>query len=276
MVNLRSIWLVASFEWRAATRNWWLMLYAGLLLLLILGVALLSTNDLSNLERGQFGRTAAAMTNIVMVLIPLFALIAGATSITPDRERGLFGYFLSHPLTTPELFFGKYLGGAAALTVVLAAGLGAGAIGLATSGVLELSGFAWLVLLSWFLTLASFSVGMLISSVTRRSPMAVGLAIVAWMVLLFLGDLGLMAAATVTRIDLRLVVVAAIANPAEAFKVAAVDRLGTSLDALGPAGQWLADTMGAGLIPLLASVLLVWMTVPLLLALLHLRRSDLA
>ncbi len=274
MPSIRVIWLVASLEWRASLRNWWLILYAVLFVLLVAGVASLSTTELSSLERGQFGRTAAAMTNVVMVLIPLFALIAGAAAIAPDRERGLLAYFLSHPITTGELVSGKYVGGLAALSLVLGLGLGAGAVGLAFSSVMELRGFLWLAGLAWLLMAASFSTGIALSVVARRSPVAVGLAIVTWVVLLFLGDLGLMAASTMSNLDLRLVVVIAIANPTEAFKVAAVDRMATSLDALGPGGQWLADTMDAQLIPALISVLLIWAIVPAAVAYFGLRRSD--
>ena len=95
------------------------------------------------------------------------------------------------------------------------------------------------------LMLASFSIGTLISIVAGRSAMALGLAMFVWVVLLFLGDLGLMATVVATRLDLRIVIGVALLNPAEAYKIASIDQVGTSLDALGPAGNYLVRNLGS-------------------------------
>ena len=128
--------------------------------------------------------------------------------------------------------------------------------------------------LSLLLLLASLSLGMLISTVARRSAPAVGAAVFAWVGLLFLGDLGLMASAIATRLDLRLVVAAALLNPAQLFKVASVQELGGSLDALGPAGNYLVARLGAALRPVLVGGLVLWIAAPFAAALMLFRRSD--
>ncbi|MDA0351642.1 MAG: ABC transporter permease [Chloroflexi bacterium] len=269
-----TVGLIARLEFQAALRNWWLVLYAAIFTVLAGGVSYLSAGGLSGLEAGQFGRTAAALTNVVLLVVPLFGLIAGAISLAADRERGLLAYYLAQPISAAELFWGKYLGTAAALLVGLAVGFAAAALALARGGALDAIDLVWLIALSALLMLAAYSVGTLISVLSRRSAMALGVAVFAWVTLLFLGDLGLMATVVATRLDLRIVIGIALLNPAEAFKIASIDQVGSSLDALGPAGNYLVTNLGRGLRPLLLALLASWIVIPSLLAMLRFERDD--
>lgn len=273
-IDLSTVLGLARLELRAALRNWWFVLYALVFSVLAGGVGYLSTSDLGGLERGEFGRTAAGLVNVVLLVVPLFGLLAGAVAIAGDRERGLLAYYLAQPISAAELFWGKYLGTGAALAAALSLGFGVSALTLARSAALDAVGLLSLAALAGLLLLASLSIGMLISTVARRSAPAVGAAVFAWVGLLFLGDLGLMASAVATRLDLRVVVVVALLNPAELFKVASVQELGGSLDALGPAGNYLVSHLGAALRPLLVAGLLAWITLPTALAAFIFRRSD--
>lgn len=273
-MNLGTVLLIARLDFQAALRNWWLLLYAAIFTILAAGVSYLSASELSGLEEGQFGRTAAALTNVVLLVVPLFGLIAGAISIAADRERGMLAYFLAQPISAAELYWGKYLGTAAALLIGLAAGFAVAALALARSGGLNAVDLAWLVGLSALLMLASYSVGTLISAVSKRSAMALGVAVFVWVTLLFLGDLGLMATVVATRLDLRIVIGVALLNPAESFKIASIDQVGSSLDALGPAGNYLVTNLGRGLRPLLLALLVAWIAIPALLAVFRFQRED--
>lgn len=273
-MSLATVLLIARLDFRAALRNWWLLLYSVIFTVLAAGVSYLSSSDLSGLEEGQFGRTAAALTNVVLLVIPLFGLIAGSMALASDRERGMLAYFLAQPISAAELFWGKYLGTAAALLIGLMAGFAVAALALMRGGGLRAIDLAWLVGLSALLMLAAYSVGMLISAVSRRSAMALGVAVFVWVTLLFLGDLGLMATVVATRLDLRIVIGVSLLNPAEAFKIASIDQVGSSLDALGPAGNYLVTNLGRGLRPLLLALLVAWIAVPSLLALFRFQRED--
>lgn len=274
MPEMRTVSILARMEFRAAVRDWWLLLYALIFTGLSGGVAYVSGGDLAGLERGEFGRTAAALTNVVLLVVPLFGLIAGSNTVARDRERGLLAYYLAHPISHSELFLGKYLGGAAALFAGLALGFAGTAFALAFDAGIEASAFSWLVGLAVLLLLASFSIGMLISVLAGRSSVAVGLAVFVWVVLLFLGDLGLMATAVATDVDFQLLIGIALLNPAEVFKVASISQIGASLDALGPAGNYLARNLGDGLLPVLLALLAAWIMLPVTLAVAVLRRRD--
>lgn len=197
----------------------------------------------------------------------------------PLRSRetangGLLAYYLAQPISAGELFWGKYLGTGVALAAALGLGFAVAALTLARGAALDVFGLVALAALSGLLLLASLSLGTLISTVARRSAPAVGAAVFAWVGLLFLGDLGLMASAVATRLDLRVVIAVALLNPAELFKVASVQGLGGSLDALGPAGNYLVSHLGIALRPLLVGGLLAWIFVPTALAAWLFRRSD--
>ena len=273
-MSFRTVMLVARLDFQAALRNWWLLLYAAIFTVLTAGVSYLSSSELSGLEEGQFGRTAAALTNVVLLVIPLFGLVAGAISLASDRERGMLAYFLAQPISAAELFWGKYLGTAAGLLIGLLAGFAVASLALARSGGLNALDLAWLVGLSALLMLAAYSIGTLISTLSRRSATALGVAVFVWVTLLFLGDLGLMATVVATRLDLRVVIGVALLNPAEAFKIASIDQVGSSLDALGPAGNYLVTNLGRGLRPLLLALLASWIVIPSLLAMLRFERDD--
>lgn len=269
-----AIWTLTRMELRAAVRNWWLLLYAAIFILLIGGVALLADSDLAGLERGQFGRTAAALTNIVLLVVPLFGLIAGATTFSGDRESGKLGYLLSQPLTAAEVFWGKCLGTAGALLVALGAGFAAAAFALSANSALELSDFLVLVGLSVALLLIAFSVGVLLSVFARRSVVAISAAVFAWVVLIFIGDLGLMGTVLTTQMNLDLLLGISLVNPTEVFKVAAIHEIDASLDALGPTGAYLVDRLGSSLRPVLLTLLALWIIVPLTVSLIRFRRMD--
>lgn len=273
-LDVRTVTAIARLELRAAVRNWWFALYALIFAVLAGGVSYLSGTDLAGLEHGEFGRTAAGLVNVVLLVVPLFGLIGGAVAVAGDRERGLLAYYLAQPISAGELFWGKYLGTAAALGAALGLGFGVAALALARSASLNAAGLLSLAGLALLLLLAALSLGMLISTVAGRSAPAVGAAVFAWVGLLFLGDLGLMATAIATRLDLRIVVAVALVNPAELFKVASMHELGGSLDALGPAGNYLVSRLGAGLRPVLVGGLLAWIAVPVVAAVLLFRRAD--
>ena len=70
-----------------------------------------------------FGRTAASLINLVLLIIPLMALTVGAQSLAHEAEQGTLAYLLAQPVTRAEVFAGKYLGLAMSLLASLALAL---------------------------------------------------------------------------------------------------------------------------------------------------------
>src|SRR5690606_19425934 len=117
-----------------------------------------------------FGRTAAGLLNLVMLVVPIMALAAGASAIAGERERGTLLYMLAQPVSRSQVLLGKYIGLAMALLCSLGAGFGLSAIVLAwRAGGVGVSAYALLVGLTALLALSMLAVGIFISVVSRRS-----------------------------------------------------------------------------------------------------------
>lgn len=255
--------VLARKEFRDALRNRWFILYAVCFAAISLGLASVALAGTQRFGMAGFGRTAASLVNVVLLIVPLMGLTLGAAALAGERERGTLETLLAQPISRSDVLIGKFLGLGLAIAGALAAGFGA------TAGVLAVKGasanaarFGELFLLSILLGWSMLSVGLLISSVARRTSVAHGAAIFAWLAFVFLGDLGLIGSALTLRMSAGELLAAALVNPLQVFKIFAVSGMHRSLDLLGPAGLYASQTFGAGLPALLAGVLAAWVALP--------------
>jgi len=259
----RAIGTIATKELRETVRSRWFWLwtvaFAGLAAVLV--TVALPGSEIDGYS--GFGRTSASLVTLVQLIIPLMGLTLGALSIAGPRESGALRFLLSHPVSRTEAFIGTYLGLGAALAAATATGFGiAGLVTVAGGVPADTTAFIWIALLSWLLSLAMLGVGMLISTLTRTSGAALGGAVFVWLVLVFLGDLGLMGTAAATRMPVNVLFGAALLNPIEAYRLAALATFDSSLDVLGPAGSYAVDTLRDALVPSLLAVLTAWVIAP--------------
>jgi Cu-processing system permease protein len=223
-----------------------------------------------------FGATAASLVNLVLLIVPLMGLTIGAAAIAPERERGTLAYLLSQPINRAELFLAKYIGLAGALAGSLAIGFGVSAFAMAQgSDPRQIRLFLTLAGLAAVLGLGMLSLGMLISVLARRSAAATGTAIMAWLVIVFVGDLGLMGSAILFRLKASSLLLASIVSPAQCFKIAVIGSYDPTLDLLGPAGLYASNTFGHALMGVLVACLAAWVVVPLVGALVIFTRRPL-
>ncbi len=273
----RKIWTIATKELRETVRSRWFWLwtvaFSGLAAILV--TVALPGSEIDGYS--GFGRTSASLVTLVQLIIPLMGLTLGALSIAGPRESGALRFLLSHPVSRTEGFIGTYLGLGAALAAATATGFGfAGLVTVAGGVPADTGAFLWIALLTWLLSLAMLGVGMLISTVTSTAGAALGGAVFVWLVLVFLGDLGLMGTAAATQMPVNVLFAVALLNPIEAFRLTALATFAGSLDVLGPAGTYAVDTLGDALVPTLFAALIAWVIAPALLAWLRFRgRSDL-
>ncbi len=172
---------------------------------------------------------------------------------------GTLLYMLAQPISRTELLLGKFLGLTAALCASLCVGFGVSAIPLAwKAGGIGAASYLGLVVLSCVLAVVMLALGFLISVVSRKGGVALGLGLFAWLTLVFLSDLGLMAGTLVFQLRVEELFALAILNPLQAFKMAVIVDLNTTLDVLGPAGIYAMQTFGESLRWLLLGVLALW------------------
>lgn len=246
MAWARSIRILAGKELRDALRNRWFVAYGVSLVSLSLGLAFLALAGAGYGQVAGFGRTAASMVNLMMLLVPLTGLTLGAQALAGERERGSLEFWLAQPVDILDFYLGKVVGLGLALAAAVLVSFGAAGLVLGAAGSYRDPGaFLWLVELTLLLGWASLGVGIAISAGARRLSTALSLAVAAWLILGLAGSLGLMGTAVVLRISPGWLLAAAFINPLESYRVAALYLLSGSAELLGPAGLYAADTLGS-------------------------------
>jgi Cu-processing system permease protein len=274
-MNVSILTTLAAKELRDSLRNKWFLLYTIAFGVLSLGLAYLSLAGVGTAGFGGFGRTAAGLINLVLLVVPLMGLTVGATAIAGERERGTLVGLLTQPISRAEIFLGKYLGLAAAMLATLGIGFGLSALMMAWRGGSTSAGaYLTLIGLAYTLSLAMLAVGMLVSVVTSRSAAALGIAVFLWLTFALLGDLGLMGGTLLFKLQASDMFHLALINPLQVFKMASVQSVGASLDVLGPAGLYATRQFGNWLPLIFAGSLAGWIVGPLLASLVVFSRSS--
>jgi Cu-processing system permease protein len=259
-VELSLLWTIAQRELREALRNKWLMFYALGFAVLAFALSQAGLASAGYAGLGGFGRTAASLINALLLFVPLLGLSVGAGTLAGDRERGTLMYLLSQPVSRAEVFFGKALGAALGVLTALALGFGLAGLALASGGSGNASVYLALAGYTLLLALASVGLGFVISVFTRKTATALGAALVLWLGLVFLGDIGLMGATLSARPTPATLLGMLVLNPLQVFRLGAIYSLRATLDTLGPVGQYALYQFGNATPYLLIALLIVWIT----------------
>jgi Cu-processing system permease protein len=269
--------LCASQELTVAIRSRWTQIFAATFAVLALAVAGSGYVISGGTGVQDFARTATSLTQLVLLVIPMMALLVGATSFSP--ERGAAELLFSQPVSRATIVIGKMLGLLEALTAAQALGFGAaGLVIFSQSGADGLGGFALLfagsiVLTGVFLSLSAW----IASGDARRRTRALALAVVIWFAAAVLFDVAALGIASLLRSGpaSRVLMVAAIINPVDAVRTSALLGIQDTA-AFGAASlALLRFTHGAaGAAVAVATSLVVWAVVPAALAARRAIRRD--
>jgi Cu-processing system permease protein len=266
---------IATREARSGLQSRWFILYTAIFVVLIVAFAMVALTGSAVAGQTGFGRTSAAILNLMLLIVPLIGLTVGAQAIVSDRQSRHLDYLLAQPVSSAEVFVGKYLGAATLLVMMLVLGFGGSAVAIAARGSTgNYAGFAVLSLLTILLALAMLSIGFVVSSFATQTSSALGIALSLWLLFVIIGDLGLMGSAIIMNIRPETLLALTLINPLDTYKLLSVEMLQASLDVLGPAGLYATDRFGAGLIPLLLGLIVVWIVLPLPVGYWLFRRTD--
>lgn len=262
-----TIWTLAQKEMRDALRNRWFLLYTLAFVGLSLAFSYMALAGAGIAGFAGFGRTAASLINLVLLIVPLMALTIGAQSLAGEQERSTLTYLLAQPVTRLEVFLGKYLGLLLSLLASLALGFGiAGMVMAINGGAGSPLAYIRLVGQTFLLSLTMLSVGFLVSALSRRAGVAIGIGLFLWLAFVFLGDLGLMGTALALKLPIEQLFLLALANPLQVFKMASILDINATLDILGPAGIFAMQEFGRRLRFVFLGVMALWIVLPALLA----------
>lgn len=261
---MSTVCLLARLECGARSRKLWTVGAAAGLALLSIALIFASTGVA---EQAGFGPSAGGLINVNMLILPLIALMLGSLSVVRDRERGNLAYLCAQPVTIGRVFWSKWIALALQLVAVVCASFAALSAALALTHVpCDAGMMLQFMLTSVLLALAMGSCGMVISILTRSTPIALAAALAAWLFFVIFADVGVMAGALATHMPTSGLLAATAANPVEAYKIAALCALEGSIDVLGPGGRLATDLFGAALMPVMVSILIAWGAAATLLA----------
>jgi Cu-processing system permease protein len=196
------------------TRDRWVLVISVLFALLASAVGLYGRGADADVAK----LTGPSLVTLASLLVPLVALVLSHDAIVGERERNTLGLLLSLPVGRFEVVFAKLVGRGLALAAAVLLGLGAAMLVSDPAGAQALLDLAGPTLL---LGLAFLSIGLLISTVTRRQVTAASIVVVVWFGLVFFYDLGVLGLLIVTDGGLPQDAVSAlvVGNPAGLYRV---------------------------------------------------------
>ncbi len=215
----------ALSEFRIALRNRWVAIATALMVLFALVLAAAGAAPTGDIGSDRLSVTVASLTSLSVYLVPLLALLMAFDAVAGEVERGTLPLVLTYPVSRLQLLLGKLLAHLGILA--LAVGLGYSAAGAAAfwvdSGAMRGLPALWRLMWTSVLLGATFlGAGYALSSLSRRPSGAAGLAIGLWLGLVVLYDLGLLALIVSDgggELTTRVLPVALLANPADAFRL---------------------------------------------------------
>lgn len=276
---LRHIITIGRRELTEAVRSRWVLLCGGLFALLALGLALIGMRSLGLSGVAGFSRTAIALLNLVLYLVPLLALLLSITSMAGEREEGALEVLLSQPIARAAVVLGKFAGLGAALAIALLGGFGAAGLVIAVAGAdVAAGGYLLLVLRALGLGLAYLSMGLLLASLSHSRLRALTWGLLLWFGSVLLYDLAVVGATALFGGAALQAALGAllVANPVDLVRVASLVQLGGA-DSFGLTAQALIGFLrGPAGAALLGLALLAWIVLPLLGAVRAFARRDFA
>jgi Cu-processing system permease protein len=266
---------IALKEARTGLRNRWFVLYTVIFSVLIIGFSAVALSGSELTGQAGFGRTSAGLLNLLLLMVPLIGLTIGAQVIVSDRQDRSLDYLLAQPVSALEVYAGKFIGAAISFLLLLLIGFGGAAVVMGVKGGAGGAGrFLILVALTLLLGMAMLSLGYVISSFSRQTAAALGIALTLWLLLVIVGDLGLMGSSIVLGLSPETLLSLTMLNPLDLYKLVSVDLLHTSLDVLGPAGIYAVDKFGSSFSAIVLGILLLWIVVPLPVGYWLFKRTD--
>jgi Cu-processing system permease protein len=275
---LSTLALFAREELLLALRSRWTQIFALVFAALALAVSGSGYVLSGGLGVQDFSRTAVSLVQLVLMLVPLTALLIGVLSLATDRGAAEIVY--SQPVARRTILLGQLLGLFQALAAAQAVGFGvAGLVVYTQAGEEGLGRFLLLVLASLVTTALFLGLAALLAAgvVGRRRTRALALALVTWFAAVVLFDVTALGVSTLlpSGTASRLLAASVIVNPVGAIRTATLLGIeGTG--AFGAASlaffRFTRGAWGAG--ALLGTSLLLWLVVPVALAVRRLGRAD--
>lgn len=269
--------LIARQEIYLNLRNRWVLIFAVLFATLTLGIAYFGMVTAGYSGFQDFRRTSASIINLVAYLVPLFALLMGVFSLISNREY--LELMVAQPISRAQILLGKYVGLVVAILAATVAGFGIpGLISSVTVGSAGAGRYLLVVLYSSLLSASFVSLALLVAVATKRRLASLGTALGVWFFFVMFYDLIVMAMTLYLKKSVLqyLLVFSLLGNPVDMVRVMSLLSVGGT-SVFGPAGATLVKMIGSTqtVSLLFLGMLVLWIAVPLTVAIAIFRRQNL-
>jgi len=272
------VWVCARLELVLSARSRWIQIFAAVFAVLALLVAGSGYVLSGGAGIQDFSRTAAALLQLVLLIVPLTSVLFSVMALTPDS--GAAEMLFSQPVERHQVLVGKLAGLWLALAASEGVGFGmAGLVLFARTGSDGIGGFLGVLGGALVLTAVFLCLGAALVAGRTSEDRARGLAtaLVVWFVSVLLFDVAALGVASLLQSGSasRLLMAAAIVNPVDAVRTGVLMALeGTT--AFGAASlAFLRFTGGtSSAFVWLGASIVVWIVIPFAAAVIRLRRAE--
>lgn len=269
--------LIAMQEFTLNRRNKWVFSFAALFAVLTFLIAYFGMVTSGYAGFQDFMRTSASIVNLAGFILPLFALLLGVFSFVSNREYT--DLMVTQPVRRSQVLLGKYLGLVLTLGAATITGFGiAGVIISVRIGTEGALAYGLVVGLTLLLGAVFLGLALLISLLSNRQQVALGVAVGVWLFYEVIYGLFILGSTLYfSHTTLKTLLLAGLAgNPIDLARVLALMTIGGP-HLFGPAGATLLKLTGSLWHAAVwgAAALLLWILLPLLASLRIFARQNL-
>jgi len=275
---MKLMWVLALKEFKDGLRNRWIAAAILLLGALALALSLLGSAPTGSVRVSELDITVISLASLSVYLIPLIALMLSFDTLVGEFERGTMMLLLTYPVTRWQVIIGKYLGHVLILFMAIIFGYGGALIIMTVVGDGTADGWqAYVIMMISSLMLGAvfIALGYLVSVLVKERATAAGTVIGLWLVFVVLYDLVLFGVLLLDEnqiIGRQLFSVLMLISPTDSYRILNLSLFDGVSQAAGIAGIASEAGMSGAL---LVSVLLLWMTVPLIATIMIFQKREL-
>jgi Cu-processing system permease protein len=222
---VNAIIILAQKELRDGLRNRWIAMTILVLTALSLSLYFLGSAAIGTTKADSLVVTLVNLVSLSVYLLPLIALMLSFDALVGEFEQGTMLLLAAYPIARWQIVAGKFLGHM--LILLLAILVSFGGVGLVVllssdNATQDWAAYGWMMASSWLLGGVFVALGYFISMLVRERATAVGAAVGAWLSLVVLYDLALLAALLADKeqkISEQLLTTLLMVNPTDAYRV---------------------------------------------------------
>lgn len=263
------VWTIAHKEWMDGRRNRWLQSITLLLFLLALGIAYLGGAVAGKVGFTGLSNTIVSLASLAVLIMPLIALLLSYDAIVGEDECGTLLLLSAYPISSVELFLGKWLGRSLVLGSSIIIGFGCAALVLAFTTETPyqdiMIAFSVFILSALLLGMSFLAIGIWISSLCKTRAQATGISLLVWFFAAVLFDLLVLSILVFSQghVESSLLAGLLLANPTDIFRMV---NFAMFADMQKHTGLMAVQQSMDFSVNSLLSLAFIWVLIPLILA----------